>query len=169
MFKKFWHKRAFRKDLKKSLETKILDQAFKVKTVNVILDASLPVKKGFFEVLAQSLNVSLNDVHMLVFNADENVKQDYLYHFNLREVSFFGSFNGNLQSYCLNPVDLQINYFDTENFYMNWVACKTAHKLSTGFSVVDQRINDIIFDFPAKNTELFNNELIKYLKILKKI
>ena len=169
MFKKFWHNRAYRKDLKKSLEAKVLDQAFKIKSVNVLLDALQPINAAFFDALAKSLNVSKKEVHFLVFNADEQLRQDYSHHFDLQEVSFFGSFNENLQSYCSKKVDLQINYFDTEDLYMNWVACKTSHKLSIGFAVVDQRINDIIFDFPAKNTELFKNELIKYLKILKKI
>ena len=48
---------------------------------------------------------------------------------------------------------------------MKWVSSHARKKLK-GFSSVDQRLNDIIFDFsPTDNT--FKEELVKYLTILK--
>jgi hypothetical protein len=34
---------------------------------------------------------------------------------------------------------------------------------------VDQRVNDLIFDFDPKDKRTFKNELLKYMKILNKI
>jgi len=169
VFKQFWHKRAYRKDLQKSLERKDLGQKFKIKNINVILDASLPVDFHFFDEIAKILTVKKKAINVMTFMSTEHTQEEYSLVFDPKEVSFFGTFKGSLQTYCAQEVDLQINYFDTENLYMNWVASRTSSKLSVGFASVDRKINDIVFNFSPTDKELFKNELIKYLKILKRI
>ena len=70
---------------------------------------------------------------------------------------------------CEKEVDLQINYFNREDLYMKWVSSHARKKLSVGFSSVDQRLNDIIFDFSPTDKVTFKEELVKYLTILKRL
>jgi hypothetical protein len=70
---------------------------------------------------------------------------------------------------CEKEVDLQINYFNRKDLYMEWVSTHARKKLSVGFSNVDQRLNDIIFDFSPTDKVAFKEELVKYLTILKKL
>ena len=52
---------------------------------------------------------------------------------------------------------------------MNWVASKTQSKMQIGFSGADERINDLIFDFDPSEKGVFEEELVKYLGVLKKL
>jgi len=84
-------------------------------------------------------------------------------------VRYFGRFEGELALMCEKEVDLQINYFNKNDLYMEWVSTQAKKKFSVGFSGVDQRINDIIFDFFPTEKATFKEELVKYLTILKKL
>jgi hypothetical protein len=84
-------------------------------------------------------------------------------------VTYFGKFEGDLALMSEKEVDLQINYFNREDLYMEWVSTHARKKLSVGFSNVDQRLNDIIFDFSPTDKVAFKEELVKYLTILKKL
>lgn len=170
MFKSFWHKRAFRKHLKLQLATKKLDQEFVVQRVNVILDGSLEIDNGFFIHLAKVFGIPHVNVSVLLFpNKNKAIKDQYQNIFDPEHIEFFGKFTEGLYQFCEQPADIQLNFFKTNNLYMNWVASKTQTKMHIGFLGADERINDLIFDFDPKEKEVFEEELVKYLSVLKKI
>ena len=169
MFRKFWHHRAFAKDLEKAIAEKDLDQSFKVRKINVILDASLGVKHDLFLDLAKNFSIPQSSISYLVFPAGNALKQEYEDFFNKGDITFFGKFKNGLNAFCANNVDLQINYFNKKSIYLEWVACSTSKKMSVGFPKANQDINDLILDIDPTNTELVEKELVKYLTILKKI
>ena len=170
MFKSFWHKRAFRKHLDKQLATKKLDQAFTVQRVNVILDGRLEIDNGFFIHLAKVFGIPHVNVSVLLFPCKNEVMLDqYQNAYDLEHISFFGEFTENLKRFCEQKADIQLNFFNTTDLYMNWVASKTQAKMQIGFLGADKRINDLIFDFDPKEKEVFEQELIKYLGVLNKI
>lgn len=170
MLKPFWHKRAFRKHLNKQLATKKLDQAFTVQRVNVILDGHLEIENDFFIHLANAFGIPHVNVSVLLFpNKSEVLREQYQNIYNPEEIGFFGEFSGNLKRFCEHSADIQLNYFNSDNLYLNWIASKTQAKMGIGFLGADKRINDLIFDFDPKEKEVFERELIKYLGVLKKI
>jgi len=169
VFRKFWHHRAFAKDLKKAVAEKNLDQSYKVKKINVILDASLGLKPKFFLDLAKTFSIPQSSISYLVFPDRNTKEQEYEDIFNKADITFFGKFKDGLSTFCAKSADLQINYFNEKNIYFEWVACSTSKKMSIGFFKANQDINDLILDIDPTNTELVKKELVKYLTILKKI
>ena len=169
MFKKFWHRRAFAKELKKALSAKDLEQSFKIKKVNVVLDASLGISRDFFLDLAKQFSIPQTSVSILVFASGKKIDNEYVHFFNRKDISFFGKFSNELSHFCAKEADLQINYFNEKNLYFEWVACAAKKKLSVGFSKANLEINDLVLALDPTNTELVNKELVNYLSILKKI
>lgn len=169
MFKKFWHRRAAKKSLLTSLEEKRLDDSFKVKHIRVLLDTSLSIEQQFFNDLAKSFGIPPVNITVFAFRADKEIEKQYAHFFDPEEVRYFGRFEGELALMCEKEVDLQINYFNKNDLYMEWVSTQAKKKFSVGFSGVDQRINDIIFDFFPTDKATFKKELVKYLTILKKL
>lgn len=169
MFKKFWHRRAAKKSLHTSLEEKNLSRAFKIKHVRVILDSSLEIEQQFFNDLAKAFGIPQVNITVFAFRGSKEIENQYAYFFDPKEVSYFGQFQGEQASMLEKEVDLQINYFNRNDLYMEWVSAFAKKKLSAGFLGVDQRLNDIIFDFSPTNKNTFKEELLKYLTILKKL
>ena len=169
MFRKYWHHRAFAKDLEKAIAEKDLDRSFKVNKINVVLDASLGIKHDFFLDLAKTFSVPESSISILVFESENNAVQDYANFFKKNDITFFGKFKNELSAFCSKKADLQINYFNKENIYLEWVACSLSKKMSVGFSKTNQAINDLILDIDPTNTELVKKEMVKYLTLLEKI
>ena len=169
LFKKFWHRRAAKKSLLNSLEKKQLGLSFKIKHVRVLLDSALEIEQQFFSELAKAFGIPPVNITVFAFKASKEIEKQYAHFFDKEEVSYFGKFEGDLALMCEKEVDLQINYFNQEDLYMEWVSSQARKKLSVGFSSVDQRLNDIIFDFSPRDKVTFKTELVKYLTILKKL
>lgn len=169
MFKKYWHQRASRKSLIKSLEGKRLDEPFKIKHVRVLLDCTLDINPQYFHDLAKALSIPPVNIMIYAFSSGQDIEKKHAHFFKAEEVTYFGQFEGDLALMCEKEVDLQINYFNRKDLYMEWVSCQTKKKLSAGFSAVNHQLNDIVFDFLPTEMNTFKEELIKYLTILKKL
>ena len=141
MFRKFWHHRAFTKDLEKAIAQKDLDQSFKVRKINVILDASLGVRRDLFMDLDKIFSIPQSSISYLVFPDRNSREQEYVDIFNKKDINFFGKFKDGLNTFCTESVDLQINYFNEKSIYHEWVACSTSKKMSVGFSKANQVLN----------------------------
>ncbi len=74
-----------------------------------------------------------------------------------------------LRRFIDTPFDLLINYYDVEKAGLLLVSHLSKAKFKAGFASVDKRLNHFMIDSTADQYELFASELIKYLKILKKI
>ncbi len=169
MFKKFWHRRAAKKSLHTSIEEKNLTRAFKIKHVRVVLDSSLEIEQEFFNSLAKAFGIPQVNITVFAFRGSNDIEKQYAHFFDPKKVSYFGQFQGDQASILEKEVDLQINYFNRNDLYMEWVSAFAKKKFSAGFLGVDQRLNDIIFDFPPTDINTFKEELVKYLTILKKL
>lgn len=169
MLKSFWHRRAYKKRLAKVISSKSLATPNRISKVRVFLDASLAIEKHFFVELAKSFAIPPVNLSVFVFPSGNPVENQYSDFFNPKDIGYFGHFQGDLALVCSKDVDLQINYFNTANLHMKWVAVEAKHKMSVGFSNVEQQINDLIFDFAPTDKNVFKEELIKYLTILNKI
>lgn len=169
MFRRFWHRRAAKKSLITSLEERRLNQNFKIKKVRVLLDTSLGVDRQFFTALAKELRIADVNLSIFAFKEPKELLSLYFDFFDPSDINFFGRFQGDLALMCEKEVDLQINYFNKKDLYMEWISACAKSKLGVGFFGVDQRLNDIVFDMDPKDKDLFRVELVKYLTVLKKL
>ena len=94
-----------------------------------------------------------------------------------KEFETFYDFYSDLE---LVPKDIKVFSFieakkKLPSLRQNQVQCKDfnwkgeMHKFKVGFVGADERLFDLLITVDAKNVKLFKQELIKYLKILKKI
>ena len=169
MIKKLFHSIKYRSDFNKRIPKNKLTSNFKIKSIRVVLDKTLPVDEIYFRNLLNEITDSKIYFTFIKFsNLKENIlKEKNTYDKN--HISFFGNFTDKLNKACKRKVDLQINFFGNDNLYLKWIAIKSDYKLSFGFKKTDIRINDVIFDFLPLHTDTFKNEFQKYLKILKTI
>ena len=61
-------------------------------------------------------------------------EKQYAHFFDPKKVSYFGQFQGDQASILEKEVDLQINYFNRNDLYMEWVSAFAKKKFSAGFS-----------------------------------
>lgn len=169
MFKTFWHRRAAKKSLITSLEERRLNQNFKIKKVRVILDTSYDIERQFFNELAKTFGIPPVNISVFAFKENKTATTQYVDFFDPADIRYFGRFEGDLALMCEKEVDLQINYYNREDLYMSWVSSQAKKKLSVGFSNADQRLNDIVFEIDPIEKEVFQEELVKYLTVLKKL
>ncbi|NQY06286.1 MAG: hypothetical protein HRT68_08910, partial [Flavobacteriaceae bacterium] len=90
--------------------------------------------------------------------------------FTIKDIGYFGKKKGNVLIDILNKeFDVLITYNREDDEVLNLITLESKSKFKVGFSVQDQRLNDLVIDIKTKDISAFNNELIKYLKILNKL
>ena len=169
MFRKLFHFIKYKSDFNKRISTSIVRSDFKVKSVRVVMDKTLPVDENYFRNLLGEITDSKIYFTFIKFShsSENTLSEKYCYDKN--HINFFGNFTEKLAKACKRKVDLQINFFDNNNLYLKWIAIKGEYKLSFGFKKTDIRINDVIFDFLPLQTDTFKNEFRKYIRVLKTI
>jgi len=83
------------------------------------------------------------------------------------------SWNGKLQSkdvksFLDNPFDMLIDYTKSSTIYKKYLVAKSKAKFKVGYANIDERLYDLMIAV-KDDISLFNEELIKYLKILNKL
>ena len=169
MFRKLFHLIKYKNDFQKKISKGIVRSDFKIKSVRVIIDKTLPVDEKYFRNLLSDTTESKVNFTFIKFSyLNENPVNEKDY-YDKNHISFFWNFTDKLTKACKRKVDLQINFFGCDNLYLKWIAVKGECKLSFGFTKTDIRINDVIFDFLPIQTDIFKNEFRKYVKVLKTI
>ena len=169
VIRKLFHSIKYKNDFQKRISKNIITSDFKIKSVRVVLDKTLPVNENYFRDLLAEITDSKVYFTFIKFSLSKeniSIEKDC---YDKNHISFFGNFADKLSKACKRKVDLQINFFGNDNLYLKWIAVKSEYKLSFGFKKTDIRINDVIFDFMPLQTEIFKNEFRKYIKVLKTI
>ena len=169
MIRKLFHIIKFRNDFYKRFSKNAVTSDFKIKSIRVVLDKTLPVDEKYFRNLLTDITDSKIYFTFIKFTNSKETQKKEKDCYDKNHISFFGNFTDKLANACSRKVDLQINFFGNDNLYLKWIAIKGDYKLSFGFRKTDIRINDIIFDFLPLQTDTFENEFRKYVKILKTI
>ena len=169
MIRKLFHIIKFRNDFYKRFSKNTVTSDFKIKSIRVVLDKTLPVDEKYFRNLLTDITDSKIYFTFIKFTNSKETQKKEKDCYDKNHISLFGNFTDKLAKACSKKVDLQINFFGNDNLYLKWIAIKGDYKLSFGFRKTDIRINDIIFDFLPLQTDTFENEFRKYVKILKTI
>lgn len=140
-----------------------------IKQVIVFLDDDSEKEKIKNEVLSL-FNISKSGIEMVVFQQKINKEQNLEDIITPKDFGWFGKTNSEkLKTILTKKYDLLINYSKVDNLYSNLLLLQCKAGFRTGFKHLDNRFYDLIIDCKSKDLELFNKELLKYLKILNKI
>lgn len=77
--------------------------------------------------------------------------------------------NQELIDFIEYPFDALINYFQSDKLELNLVTAMSKAKFKIGIGAQDDRLYDLIINIDPKHVHIFESELEKYLKVLKKI
>ena len=77
--------------------------------------------------------------------------------------------NGFVSEFVDREYDVLINYYTDDKLVLKILTARTNARIKVGFPSVDAKLNDLIFDTPIKNFDVFKTELKKYLKVLNEI
>ena len=158
MIRRLIHPIKYKLDFRNRTSKKNVRSDFKIKSIRVIIDKTLPVDENYFRNLLGGITDSKIYFTFIKFSySKENVSGEK-YCYDKNHISLFGKFTDQLSKACRKKVDLQINFFNNDNLYLKWIAIRGECKLSFGFRKTDIRINDVIFDFLPLQTEIFKKK-----------
>ena len=103
----------------------------------------------------------------------ENLKDDFVtQHYNTFTEKDFGIYGKikaqNVLGFIDSPYDLLINYCSYDSIFANIVTIRSKAKFKVGFAHESQQdIYDFMISVEGNKLDIFNDELAKYLQILK--
>lgn len=84
------------------------------------------------------------------------------------EVSWQGRITPkDVKSFIKKPYDLLIDYTHADSLMRQLVVAKIVAKMKVGYSEKKKKFYDLLISVSPKEIDLFNKELVRYLKILK--
>ncbi|MEI6865184.1 hypothetical protein [Flavicella sp.] len=142
-----------------------------IKTIAILMEESQLLKSNpTLNSLQQEFKIPIENIHLIVF---KNFKKGVVYtDFELTRNDFgwHGSLKSNkLQEFVKNEYDLLINYGFEENLYWNVITLHSLSNFKVGFTSKENRLYDLSISDTERNLDVLTDEMIKYLKILKKL
>lgn len=137
------------------------------KSMLILFDLQRTPSADFFSKLIKNLEAYQIRVEILGFKPKKNPKKtEYCPVFYNAD---FG-LDGHLNTPGIHPdFDVLINYFDEAKWQLIGASLQIKNHFSVGFPEVDKRLNDLIVNTGINDKDVFEKELIKYLKLFKKI
>ncbi len=138
-----------------------------VKKIGFIVDSELDI--DYLDIVSLSENIGLKEKDIKVVSYSKTIFNDPFYKMRVSDnsINFFGNINSaDANEFISYNYDLLINYFGS-NKILSLISSRCNAKFRVGFDISNQKLNDIIFKDIYNNFEKFNNQLVKYLKILK--
>lgn len=143
----------------------------KVEFIGVILNLDEFDDFEAFRNLFSKLKLNPNNVKIAAFTGDSKlVESSRELLFSKKEIGWKGKIKSNeLDTFLNTNFDALISYYKQDNLVLNLATAKSKSCFKIGISSVEERLNDLILDVKPKDFNVFKQELIKYLTILKKL
>lgn len=159
----------FNKNWQKLLEKSSLDSNNGIKRVLVIVNNKLE-KELIEKELVNLFSLSEGAIDTIIFQQKAKKEERNNGVISPKDFGWNGNFKAQkIENILTNTYDLLINYSKVENVYCNLLLlqCKTAFRV--GFGHLNKQLYNFIVKCDPTELSIFHNELMKYLKILKKI
>ncbi len=142
-----------------------------IDTLGVLLNLDEIDNFDNFRILADHINIRPNKLKIIAFTKTENTKINFWdICFTPKDFGWNGTIkNIELQSFIDTPFDALISYYENPILELKLITAYSKAKFKIGILQTDLRLNDLILKTPLNEFELFKKELIKYLRVLKKI
>lgn len=143
----------------------------KIRSIGVLVDASIFPDFPFLKDLAGVFNIKESEIEVLYYHADKRMATQINGNtFSDADLGFGGKFKGEaVNDFVSRPFDALINYYDQDELLLNLVALQSKAEFKIGFAGEHRQINDFSVVTSPKEINLFVTELKKYLPILNKI
>ena len=143
----------------------------KIKNIGILIDETYFFEKENLIKNLIDFGFLKNDIHILLFRNSIKKADQFLFPiFSNKDLNWNGSNNNqDVKNFTNQKFDLLINYYDAEKAALILVSAQSKASFKVGFSSIDIRLNQFIIQSNVENYKIFISELLKYLKILKKI
>ena len=168
-FKRNSNQLFFKRRLPELLKNSAKYSSQRITRILIFLD-DFSDKKAINENLYKLLNMPVGTIEILVYHTKVEKNKNVEDRISSADFGWYGKIKSEkLKIILTKKYDLLINYSKVDNIYINLLIlqCKAAFRV--GFSHLDNRFYDLIINCESSNFLLFNEEIKKYLQILKKI
>lgn len=141
----------------------------KVNKVIILLD-ELSNKEKVLKSFSAETGISKEAVQCVVFQKKVSKNNEDKSIISPKDFAWYGKIRSeNLKDILTEKYDMLINYGKEDTLYTNLLLlhCKTNFRV--GFSYLNNQLYDLLINCNYGEIDLFNKELYKYLKILKKV
>ncbi len=172
MFLNYIKDLSLKKLLKKNLVSVCYNSSVSsIKSIGLIIDETYFLEKDKLINEIVSQGISKDKIKVIVFR--DKIKKEKVFSqpmFSLKQVNNSGEFlDADVNEFINEPFDLLISYYYFDKPILKWLTFKSKAHFKVGFSSIDKKLNHFMIDTNFDNFRIFNLELFKYLKILKKI
>lgn len=142
-----------------------------LKTVGCIVNLDEFPEVERLKELQSLLDLRPGGLKIIGFSAQEDAHNLYGQAFFTREnLAWKGVIdNGDVREFLAMKYDLLVNFYSADELLLKLLTVQVTSNFNVGFSELDVRLNDLIFQLKLGNFESFKKELVKYLKVLNKI
>ncbi|WP_350292063.1 hypothetical protein [uncultured Croceitalea sp.] len=142
-----------------------------VSSIGCIVDMDKFPDPEVFNKLITDFSLQPNGVKIIGYKKDEAAHSPFgIQFFTDKDLGWNGTIeNGFVSEFVDREYDVLINYYTDDKLVLKLLTARTNARIKVGFPAVDAKLNDLIFDTPIQNFEVFKTELKKYLKVLNEI
>lgn len=143
----------------------------KIESVGIIVNLSEFDDFEIFRIFFEELNLNPNKIKIAGFTDDPKLVEfsnELLY--SEKQIGWRGKIKDNgLKTFINTPFDVLISYYKNDNLELNLISALSKANFKVGISNNDERLHDLIIEVDTKEIDIFKQEFIKYLTILKKL
>jgi len=170
MFLKRFKEKSNQKYLRKLLEDRAtVIKLKKIETVGILLNFDefndYDVLKSFFK----NLGIKDKNIKFIAYlNKDKVPPNSWDTFFYADDFGWRGKINNvSLNDFIAKNFDLLISYYNTQSYELNVVTALSKAHFKIGIANYDERLHDFIINIKTSQIEIFKDEVLKYLKVLK--
>ena len=143
----------------------------KADSVGVILNFDEFNDYDKFRQLLKNIGIKDNKVKFISFILDDKTKPNsWDSFFCPKDFGWKGKIdNVDLVEFINSPFDILISYYNNECLELNMATAMSKANFKIGINNNDPRLYDLIINIETKHLNVFQNEIVKYLKVLNKI
>lgn len=143
----------------------------KIESVGIVVNLSEFDDFEMFRIFFEELKLNPNKVKIAGFTDDPKLVEfsnELLY--SEKQIGWRGKIKDNgLKTFINTPFDVLISYYKDDNLELNLISALSKANFKVGISNYDERLHDLILEVDTKEIDIFKQEFIKYLTILKKL
>ena len=159
----------FNRNKETLLENSRIESSNSIAKVVVIVNSLVELEE-IKKTLSQLLNISENAIDGIVFQLKIKKEDKGEIIVTPKDFGWRGDVKSNkFENILTNQYDLLINYSKVENVYVNLLLLQCNVAFKVGFGHLNKELYDLIIKCETTETSIFHAELVKYLKILKKL
>ena len=143
----------------------------KIKTVGILADSDLYKAYDFTKFLCEKIDIRNSDIKIFLYQESDLDKNHENYKFfNDKSFNLRGKIKDlKVKHFANKEFDLLINYCKQDNIFAHLIAFQSKAKMKVSFETDELKIYDVYINIEENKIDAFNNELVKYLHILKLI